>query len=214
MLAVAMVSALLVGPGFAVNPSRARLSQHLEHVGDHVFRTYYDGAGFIISAGQTLETDPVRASERRRKCLSELSPWPQGRDPEYAYLLSLEAEHQLRIGNRRRANELADRALHYNPDEINRLRSCQIYTAVGEFSKARVQVDSVLAENPAHVMALKFALDIGILEKDAAACTRNMDQALRVAPEDPELRRYLKLLKATGLYRASASDSSGPSSHR
>ena len=118
VLAGSLALALMLIPPIWVNHQTAALSQRVETVGRHIFKTYYAHSSTYLLFSLQLETDVNVYRSRKESIIADLQPWATpGRDINYSDLLIdqaiLEAEIQQ---NYPKARSLFLNALDYRDD--------------------------------------------------------------------------------------------------
>lgn len=111
---------VLLIPMFLVNADKKMLSQRLEKVGVHVFKTYYLHSTRILFGAWNMTENVDEYFNRKRAIEDELQPFALlGNDPKYANLLMDDGFYYLRYGNDpAKALGFLREALRYNPSSV------------------------------------------------------------------------------------------------
>ena len=117
---IALSVQVLLIPMFLVNADRSMLSNRLERVGVHVFKTYYLHSTRILFNAWNMTDNIDDYMSRKRAVENELHPYALiGNDPKYANLLMDDGFYYLRYGDEREmAVMFLKEALRYNPKSI------------------------------------------------------------------------------------------------
>lgn len=181
---------------WVLNASPARLSERLEDVGEHVFRTYHTNASYLIGTAQGMDPDTARAIARRQATLERLAPHAVGEDREYTHLLLMLASLHRERGDRAQTLAWAERATTVAPGDRNlALWYADHLLWAGEPDRARARVEAVLEADPANVNALMLGALAAAQRNDAAGAMRYLERAQRLAPGDAEIASWIATIR-------------------
>jgi tetratricopeptide (TPR) repeat protein len=168
----------------------------LEDIGERVFRTYHDGATFLISVGEGMEPDSARAQERRIAMAERLAPDAVGEDAEYTHLLVNIASIYRARNDHVRAIAWMERAVRIAPHDANlSLWLADYYSSAQETAKATRCVEAVLLNDPRNLNALMLGAMLASRRQDFTRALAYLERARIVAPEDPDVRSWTEQLQ-------------------
>ena len=181
---------VFTGAGAALNASPARLSVRLEPVGEHVFRTYHAGSGYMVDVAQAMEPDTSRQIARREASLARLQP--VGADAEYMHLVVRLVELYRARGDYVACVQWMERAARIDPHDGGlALRLADGYLHVGDVERAKSLTDAILAAKPRLFEALFLRAIAAVKERNYEEARSYLERVRQLRPDDPNVRTWI-----------------------
>ncbi len=194
-LPVSLAFILLSLPVFAVNSSLHPLSRRLEHMGIHIFKTYYEWAETTLHSAVGIlhpETPTEDYIIRKLNITDHLRPYAlQGNDTVFGVILLDNGIYYMNIANDYpRAKEQFLEALHFSPDNPNiLLKLMEVNFRLKNFDEAYRQAEELLKLSyPSERKALRIAIHCALEAGEAIAASRHCQAYTRKYPEDTFIR--------------------------
>jgi hypothetical protein len=173
---------------YVLNASPALLGPRLEQVGEHIFRTYYTNASYLIVTAQGMDPDTTRSIARRLDTIRRLKPSVVGEDEEYTHLLSTLASVYRARGLRKEAVYWAERATVIAPgDSSLALTSADYLLWADDLDRADQRIARILEAHPSNYDALVLGAIASARRENYSSALAYLQRARLVAPRDPDL---------------------------